>query len=215
MKLDRMNAVNMYMFENCTSDGSIKDSGILTPEEEDGRKEILEGVKTKNWLVYNSDKSGSIVLDTKENYLEAMKEYYQKDPVISLDEVREIEKLFNNHTRAWSKIFGIGDSIGQRRRCTRALISSYVTIPVLQGLRKDHKPSWYNDPNQFYPAQHEPTKEQISKLIGHAVGVGTEVCMDNHVYTIKGYVRKQKEGGTKGADLTERMQDYICLGGNN
>ena len=54
----------------------------------------------------------AIVLDIKENLLVGMDEHYGK---------------------AWSRIFSIGEAIGQSRRCARALISSYVTIPILQG----------------------------------------------------------------------------------
>ena len=38
-------------------------------------------------------------------------------------------------------MFSIGGGTSSKRRCARALISNYVTIPVLQGLRKDHKPN--------------------------------------------------------------------------
>ena len=60
--------------------------------------------------------------------------------------MREAEKLLNNHARSWVGAFRIGDSTNQKRRCSRALISNYVTIPVLQGLRKDHKPDRNGDP---------------------------------------------------------------------
>ena len=125
----------------------MKDSEVLTPDEQAGREEILEGVKNKDWIVYNSDKSGRIVLDTKTNYLRCMKEHYISDPVSNAEEVRKAEKVLNNHVRAWSGVFNIGEGIGQKRRCARALISNYVTIPVLQGLRKDHKPNIDGDPS--------------------------------------------------------------------
>ena len=60
---------------------------------------------------------------------------------MSHQDVRTAEEILNNHARALTRVFNIGKGIGQMRRCARALISNYVTIPVLQGLRKDHKPN--------------------------------------------------------------------------
>ena len=39
------------------------------------------------------------------------------------------------------KVFDIGSEAGpgQERRCNRALVNNFTTIPALQGLRKDHK----------------------------------------------------------------------------
>ena len=75
-----------------------------------------------------------------------MREHCISDPVIPLEDVRKAEKLLNNHARSWVQIFNIGESIGQMKRCTRALMSNYVMIPSLQGLRKDHKPNIGGDP---------------------------------------------------------------------
>ena len=92
--------------------------------------------------MYNSDKSDKLVLDSKENYLKVMREHFINDSVITLEDVRKTEKLLNNHARSWVRIFNIGDSIGQMKRCTRALMSNYVMIPSLQGLHKNDKPNW-------------------------------------------------------------------------
>ena len=47
----------------------------------------------------------------------------------------------NNHCRNWAKILSIGSEsgTGQHRRCCRALVNNYTSIPILLGLRKDHK----------------------------------------------------------------------------
>ena len=56
--------------------------------------------------------------------------------------------------------------------------------------------------SQFIPASKEPTKEQIKKLIGIAISVGSDVSMENHVYSIDGEVRRQLKGGAIGSVLT-------------
>ena len=121
-ELERMDFVSEFMSNFVDPQGNMKESRILTKEEERGRQEILEGIKTKGWILYNSDKSGKLVIDSKDNYLKAVREHFIKDPVITLEDTRKAEKLLNNHARSWVRIFNIGDSIGQRKRCTRALM---------------------------------------------------------------------------------------------
>ena len=121
------------------TDGTIKDSTVLILEEEAGRQQILDGIKTKDWLLYTSDKLGRMVLDTKENFIEGMGEHFEGDHIATAQEVRKAEEHLNNHTRTFVRMFNIGDSAGQCRRCSRALISNHVTIIVLQGYCKNHK----------------------------------------------------------------------------
>ena len=40
--------------------------------------------------IYNSNKSGRLVLNSKDNYLKAMKEHYIDDPVITLDDLGKL-----------------------------------------------------------------------------------------------------------------------------
>ena len=65
-------------------------------------------------MIYNSDKSGCVVLDTVSNYLDGMKEHYMKDPVVNFSDVRNGEKEINNHVKMWSKSFNIGGSTNGR-----------------------------------------------------------------------------------------------------
>ena len=62
--LERMDVVSEFISNFVDPQGNMKESRILTKEEERGRQEILEGIKTKGWILYNSDKSGKIVKDS-------------------------------------------------------------------------------------------------------------------------------------------------------
>ena len=118
--LERMDVVSEFISNFVDPQGNMKESRILTKEEERGRQEILEGIKTKRWILYNSNKSGKLVIDSKDNYLKAVREHFIKDPVITLEDTRKAEKLLNNHARSWVCIFYIGDSIGQGKICMKA-----------------------------------------------------------------------------------------------
>ena len=56
-----------------------KEGNNLTDKEQEGLEKIKDGVKNKGWIVYNSDKSRKIVLDTKDNFLKCMSEHYESD----------------------------------------------------------------------------------------------------------------------------------------
>ena len=52
---------------------------ILQEQKALRRKEISEGVKGKNWMLYGTDKSGKLVLETKDNFLRVMEPHYTGD----------------------------------------------------------------------------------------------------------------------------------------
>ena len=67
-----------------------------------------------------------------------------------------------------------------------------------------------NGETQFLPVLRQPDKGEIKKLIGLAISVASSVCMDNHYYTIDGLIRRQKEGGAIGSELTgENSRVYM------
>ena len=124
----------------CDPRGVFKEGMNLTETERAGLDEIKEGIRNKDWMIYTSDKSGKVVLDTKENFLKCMKEHYEGDQVVTPDQLRKAEKNINDHAKAWRRILSVGESSGhgQVRRCSRAMVSKWTTVPTLQGLRKDH-----------------------------------------------------------------------------
>ena len=59
---------------------------------------------------------------------------------------------------------------------------------------------------QFGEVVREPSAREIKKLVGLMAASSVEICMSNHFYTIGGVIRKQKEGGSIGSDLTVKKQ---------
>ena len=70
-----------------------------------------------------------------------MEPHYKEDKVVSPEEVRRAEKHLILYSKVVCKIMNVGQPAGsgQPRRCARALVGNYTSIPTLQGLRKDHK----------------------------------------------------------------------------
>ena len=92
-----MDTLDEYLHRQCDSKGVIKDSEVLTEEEKAGLDELKDGIENRGWMVYSTDKSGKIVLDTKENFLLYIKDHYSKDRVVSPEEVRRAELHMNNN----------------------------------------------------------------------------------------------------------------------
>ena len=138
-KQETLTATKRYISDNCNSKGSIKGASNLTDDEIKGCKEIKEGIKSKGWLLYETDKSGKLCIDTLENYKLAMSKHIEGDQEVNTKKVLSSEKSLNEHARMWTKMVSLGAENNQQDRCKETLTSRYNPIPILSGLRKDHK----------------------------------------------------------------------------
>ena len=113
----------------------------LTASEYEGKQQVLKGIKTKGWMISTTDKSGRLVLDSKDNYLKAMEKHSSKDIQVGYNEVKESEKILNSHARALCKAFMFGKEAGegQHERILEAIKVQDSGVPVMVGSRKDHK----------------------------------------------------------------------------
>ena len=131
---------SVRVFRKFLSDNN-DDRKTLTDLEDEGRQQIKKGIKELGWMVYKTDKSDCLVLDTKENYLECMKPHFEGDREVSKDELIQMEKSFNLNSKGWSKILRLceGSSSNGNERACQASISKFSAVVPLNGLRKDHK----------------------------------------------------------------------------
>ena len=111
-----------------------------------GYKEIKNGVENRGWIIYTSDKSGKLVLDTYENFVRCMEPHYSDHQETSMENVSKAEDKLNLHSKNISKILSLGKNAGhnQKSRCQMALKVVDSGVPDLDGLRKDHKK--FSDP---------------------------------------------------------------------
>ena len=119
----------------------MEGSNNLSREEALGRAEIQCGVKDKGWKLYGTDKSGKLVLDTRQNFETCMAPHYQDEPVVAYEAVTRSEAILNNHSKAPAKLLRLGADAGEGmlQRIQNALHVHNSNVPGLQGLRKDHK----------------------------------------------------------------------------
>ena len=73
--------------------------------------------------------------------------------IVMPEDIRKAELRMNYYAKLWCKVLNIGEAAGtgQRRRRARALVGNFVTIPSLQGIRKDYKRK--HESHKLYPDQ--------------------------------------------------------------
>ena len=141
-QLEALEVIDNYILSDCDESGLPFGGLNLTKAEDLGRKEILRGVKSKKYMLYGTDKSEQIVLDTYDNFMLAMEPHIRDHIRVTLDDVENSEKLMNNHSKMWCKTTKIGQNAGraQHERIIQASQVHSSSVPQYKGLRKDHKP---------------------------------------------------------------------------
>ena len=136
-----LDAWDLYTRDHTDNEGRVIGSQTLTRAEALGRKEIADGVKNRNWMLYGTDKSGKLVLDTRENFLKCMEPHSINDQQVEYEACLKSEPLLNNHAKSWAKLLNMGMNAGQgqTQRIREALTVKHSNVAQLKGLRKDHK----------------------------------------------------------------------------
>ena len=138
-RLASLEAVEDFIKAKCDSKGAVKGATNLTQAEQRGLSEIRERIKQGEWVLYTTDKSGKFCLDTPQNYAKAVSKHTQGDKLANPGEVKGAESKLNTQSKLWAKVLNVGANNDQLSRCKASLTSRYKPIPVLSGLRKDHK----------------------------------------------------------------------------
>ena len=79
-------------------------------------KSITRRFREKKVVVFQTDKSGRLSVDTPENYRQSSLVHVEQDVVISELEAESIEKEISAHSEAWLRILGIGRNWNQISR---------------------------------------------------------------------------------------------------
>ena len=106
----------------------------------DGIKSIKERIRDKEVVVFATDKTGELSIDSTSNYLDALKEHTVNDRKIDKKTVKTLENRCNDHLKQFNKMFSVGATFGHEQRVANASTATNVPAPPLYGLRKTHKP---------------------------------------------------------------------------
>ena len=179
-------ATKEYVDKRCDSKGFPESN--LTKQERAGIKEIKKKVKNKEVFVKQSDKSGKLTIDSLSNYDAAISEHTKNDKKIDVKQVEQIENKLNDNLRILNRIFSVGCQTSRKNnedRVRLASISSNSSIPVVDGVRKDHKkvPAGQEDvgpPVRPICYSNESPNFRISHFLSKIITNYTEAVQDHH-----------------------------------
>ena len=140
IKKKMMESVEEYKEKHCDKNGYPESN--FSKQEWAGVKEIKEKTKNKECFVKQTDKSGKLTIDTVENYSSFIEEHTTNDELIDVKKVDYLESKLNDNLKILNRIFNVGGDTNRRNnedRVNLASVSTHSSIPVLDGVRKDHK----------------------------------------------------------------------------
>ena len=164
-----METFDEYVRENCGEEGLARGSMNLSSLEERGREEILEGIKKKGWVLGNGDKSGWMTLDTTANYARAMAPHLEAAHACTYEDVAESEKTIYAVSKALCRGLEVGGDGDNMERISESMKVVSGGVPVLQGLRKDHKKG-------FDPAVGPPCRPLLNAKLGPNANLGNLIA---------------------------------------
>lgn len=138
MKLQMMTKFREFKEKNCDEKGNIKKDN-LSKEQREGFKECGEEIKAKEKLFLVTDKSKQFSVDTPSNYVKAMDEHTRGDSKLEPDQLQHLERQINGHSVMYVRFLRMGQDWGHEDRIKSAVTSLEGPIPLLAGMRKDHK----------------------------------------------------------------------------
>ena len=102
----------------------------LSQAQKEGLKSLKQRQDDNEIVMFQTDKSGKIVVDSAENYIEAAKPHIGKDEIITLSEYNEIEKKVNAHSVFWLRMLQVGKESGDEARYKSRCCSKTASMPV-------------------------------------------------------------------------------------
>jgi hypothetical protein len=140
----------------------------LDKSEKEGLRSLVQKVKNKEVVVFQTDKSSRLSVDSPENYREASIVHVEHDVVIDESEARSIERELSAHSEAWSRILCVGGNWGQADRVRQNMTSKDSPFAPVYTLRKDHKAYqdvWIGPPVRPVCGVDSSSNEKLSWLL--------------------------------------------------
>ena len=133
---DKLRAtVNEYVKSNKTNQKN------LTTDQKRGIRSLKERRDNREIVIYQTDKSARMAIDSASNYVKCMEEHVEKDDVISEKDNKDIETLMNAHAVCWIRFMQAGQQTADTYRIKMSMRSRNNDPACLYSLRKDHKAS--------------------------------------------------------------------------
>ena len=107
----------------------------FTDSQEKSLKFLKSRCESEGLAIYETDKTGSFVVDSLSNLESKMEPHVKNDKVINPSQTSKVETLLNSETESWINILQIGRDINHTKRTKFNLKSTKNPIPILRGTK--------------------------------------------------------------------------------
>lgn len=111
----------------------------ITKDQQEGIQSLITRRKAKEIVIFQTDKSGAMSVDTPNNYCKAAETHIKADEIIDKQQYKDIEKQFNAHSTFWCNMLRCGQKYNNEVRIRTSMFSHNSASPSLYFYRKDHK----------------------------------------------------------------------------
>jgi hypothetical protein len=111
----------------------------LQEDEQEGLKSLKRRIKEGEILVMKTDKSSKLAVTTRDEYVKMGEVHTRKDKPVKREEIREIEKNLNGHSRMWAKMMNVGEHANHEDRVMDSVTTKSQNLATMYVLLKDHK----------------------------------------------------------------------------
>ena len=117
----------------------------LTKVQQEGLESLIQRRKAKEIVLYQTDKSGSMSVDTVDNYVTAANVHIKDDQILNKKDITEMEKTCNSHALFWTNVLKMGSDTNGTDRIKMSMRSHNNSPGSMYFFRKDHKPAIESD----------------------------------------------------------------------
>ena len=144
-----------------------------TAEERTGIQSLKEKRKEVGAVVCSTDKSQVLGVLSEDEWMASMKVHTDQDPVVTMEEVNNVEKQLVGHSFQLARALRMGAAHGQEDKVRDNLRSEHVAIPSLYALIKDHKVMLEGEPIKSRPVcgALESPNGQLSNILSEVINV--------------------------------------------
>ena len=133
--------LKMGLLDICKNYTSRHTDGMenLTEEQKDGLKNLKKRQKEGEIVIFQTDKSSKMAIDSPTNYIEAAKAHIEKDKIITSKDHDDIEKKINAHSVFWLTMMQVAKNTNDGARYKTSMMSHNSDYATQYFFRKDHK----------------------------------------------------------------------------
>ena len=122
-----------------------KSRSNITKEQLKGIKSLQKRRDNGEIVIYQTDKSARIAVDTTSNYIKSMEPHVETDEIVSEKTNKDVERLINAHAVCWLRFTQAGQQTEDLYRIKMSMQSKNNEPSCLYSLRKDHKENVLKD----------------------------------------------------------------------